>query len=59
VIEDAGSKNGILVNSERVKRCILRDGDIVSLGGELDLRFVDAGPSVSGQTNGDRITERP
>jgi chromosome segregation ATPase len=43
VIEDAGSKNGILVNSERVKRCILRDGDIVSLGGELDLRFVDAG----------------
>jgi len=42
VIEDAGSRNGILVNSERVERCVLRDGDIVSLGGELDLRFVDA-----------------
>ncbi len=41
-IEDAGSKNGILVNAERVQRCILRDGDVVSLGGELDLRFVDA-----------------
>src|SRR5690606_22861762 len=42
VIEDAGSKNGILVNSARVERCELRDGDVVSLGGELDLRFVDA-----------------
>jgi len=44
VIEDAGSKNGILVNSERVQRRVLRDGDIVSLGGELNLRFVDAAP---------------
>jgi pSer/pThr/pTyr-binding forkhead associated (FHA) protein len=44
VIEDAGSKNGILVNSERVNRRALRDGDIVSLGGELDLKFVDARP---------------
>jgi hypothetical protein len=42
VIEDAGSKNGILVNSSRVECCVLRDGDVVSLGGELDLRFVDA-----------------
>jgi chromosome segregation ATPase len=44
VIEDVGSKNGVLVNSERVVRCVLRDGDIVSLGGELNLRFVDAAP---------------
>jgi chromosome segregation ATPase len=42
VIEDAGSKNGILVNSERVDRHVLRDGDVVSLGGELNLKFVDA-----------------
>lgn len=42
VIEDAGSKNGILVNSQRVKRRVLRNGDIVSLGGELDMKFVDA-----------------
>jgi hypothetical protein len=34
VIEDAGSKNGVLVNSEHVSRRVLRDGDIVSLGGE-------------------------
>jgi hypothetical protein len=44
VIEDAGSKNGILVNSERVSRRALRDGDIVSLGGKLDLKFVDTRP---------------
>ena len=44
VIEDAGSKNGVLVNSERVLRRVLRDGDIVSLGGELNLRFVDTAP---------------
>ncbi|HEX6997569.1 MAG TPA: FHA domain-containing protein [Gammaproteobacteria bacterium] len=44
VIEDAGSKNGILVNSERVQRCVLKDGDVVSLGGELELKFVDVRP---------------
>jgi chromosome segregation ATPase len=44
VIEDAGSKNGLLVNQERVRRRVLRDGDVVSLGGELNLRFVDAAP---------------
>jgi chromosome segregation ATPase len=41
-IEDVGSKNGIFVNSRRVKRCVLRDGDIVSLASEFELRFVDA-----------------
>jgi chromosome segregation ATPase len=44
VIEDAGSKNGVLVNSERIQRRVLRDGDVVSLGGELNLRFVDSAP---------------
>jgi pSer/pThr/pTyr-binding forkhead associated (FHA) protein len=44
VIEDAGSKNGVLVNSERIQRRVLRDGDVVSLGGELNLRFVDGAP---------------
>ena len=42
VIEDAGSKNGILVNSERVQRRVLRHGDVVNIGGELNLKFVDA-----------------
>jgi chromosome segregation ATPase len=41
VIEDAGSKNGVLVNSERVLRRVLRDGDVVSLGDDLNMRFVD------------------
>jgi DNA repair exonuclease SbcCD ATPase subunit len=42
IIEDADSKNGILVNSEPVKRRVLRHGDVVSIGGELNMRFVDA-----------------
>ncbi len=42
VIEDAGSKNGVLVNSTRVLRRILRDGDVVNLGDDSSLRFVDA-----------------
>ena len=41
-IEDIGSKNGIFVNASRIKRCVLRDGDIVSLASELELKFVDA-----------------
>ena len=41
-IEDIGSKNGIFVNSSRIKRCVLRDGDVVSLASELHLQFVDA-----------------
>ena len=42
IIEDAGSKNGVLVNSERVRRRVLHHGDVVGLGGDLNLRFVDA-----------------
>jgi hypothetical protein len=41
-IEDIGSKNGIFVNAHRIKRCVLRDGDIVSLASELEFKFVDA-----------------
>jgi chromosome segregation ATPase len=42
IIEDAGSKNGVLVNSKRVLRRVLRDGDVVNLGDDSSLRFVDA-----------------
>jgi chromosome segregation ATPase len=42
IIEDAGSKNGVLVNSERVRRRVLHDGDVVNIGGDFNLRFVDA-----------------
>src|SRR5258706_3793751 len=41
-IEDIGSKNGIFVNANRVKRCVLRHGEVVSLASELELKFVDA-----------------
>ena len=32
VLEDAGSKNGTLVNGERVTRAVLSDGDLLELG---------------------------
>lgn len=32
VIEDAGSRNGVFVNDRRVRRELLQDGDIVTLG---------------------------
>jgi chromosome segregation ATPase len=41
VIEDAASRNGVFVNSKRITRSVLRDGDVVCLGGELKFRFVD------------------
>jgi chemotaxis protein MotB len=41
IIEDAGSKNGVLVNQTRVNRRVLHDGDVVSIGGDFLLRFVD------------------
>ncbi|HJR70202.1 MAG TPA: FHA domain-containing protein, partial [Gammaproteobacteria bacterium] len=42
IIEDAGSRNGVLVNSERVRRRVLHDGDVVTVGDDSSLRFVDA-----------------
>jgi diguanylate cyclase (GGDEF)-like protein len=38
-IEDAGSRNGVFVNDERVARAPLRDGDRVRLGSAVTLRF--------------------
>ena len=40
IIEDLGSKNGILVNAEPVNRRRLRDGDLVDIG-EIQFKFID------------------
>ena len=40
VIEDLGSKNGILVNAEPVNRKRLHDGDLVDIG-EMQFKFID------------------
>ena len=40
VIEDLGSKNGILVNAEPISRYQLQDGDLVDIG-EIRFIFVD------------------
>lgn len=34
VLEDLGSRNGTLVNGQRVERRVLRDGDVVQLGAQ-------------------------
>ena len=39
-IEDHGSKNGVLVNQNRIERATLKHGDVVSLG-KYYLRYVD------------------
>ncbi len=41
VIEDAGSKNGVMVNSRVVDRALLTNGDIVSLGNNHEFRYVE------------------
>jgi pSer/pThr/pTyr-binding forkhead associated (FHA) protein/peptidoglycan hydrolase CwlO-like protein len=42
LIEDLGSKNGVLLNSNPIDRtAALHDGDIISLGGRLALKYVD------------------
>ena len=41
VIEDIGSRNGIAVNSRVVERAVLRDGDVINFGGEVDFRYVE------------------
>jgi diguanylate cyclase (GGDEF)-like protein len=38
-VEDAGSRNGVFVNDERVARASLHDGDRVRLGSAVTLRF--------------------
>ena len=40
VLLDDRSRNGVLVNGERVGRALLRDGDVIHLG-EVVMRYVD------------------
>lgn len=40
-IYDVGSRNGVVVNGERVRRASLKSGDIITLGGTI-AKFLDA-----------------
>jgi hypothetical protein len=40
-IVDLNSENGTFVNGERVSRRVLADGDVISLGNDVDLAFLD------------------
>jgi pSer/pThr/pTyr-binding forkhead associated (FHA) protein len=41
---DDRSTHGVLVNGERVGRAVLRDGDLIHLGG-MAMRYVEVGPA--------------
>jgi hypothetical protein len=40
-VVDLNSENGTFVNGERVSRRVLADGDVISLGTDVDLAFLD------------------
>jgi general secretion pathway protein A len=44
VIEDLNSTNGILLKGKRVRRHVLKDGDVIVIG-QHELRYVDERPS--------------
>ena len=47
IVEDLGSRNGTLVNGQRVQRQGLRDGDLLRVGGtEMIFREGGASPAV-------------
>jgi pSer/pThr/pTyr-binding forkhead associated (FHA) protein len=50
VIEDLGSLNGMFINGERVKRAVLRDGDILKLGHAI-LLFIHKAKSRGAKTD--------
>ncbi len=47
LIEDLGSRNGLIVNGVRIQTCVLRTGDTVLLGKER-LRVLSCNPEVPG-----------
>lgn len=47
VIEDAGSKNGTWVNGDRIKRHVMKHGDLIRVG-SVNFRLVDSGAADSG-----------
>ena len=48
IIEDLGSKNGVLVNSRRVRRKRLQNGDLVDIG-KMQFKFIDLMDENSGE----------
>jgi hypothetical protein len=48
IIEDLGSRNGITVNAQRVRRQQLRSGDLIDLG-RTQLKYIDLSEGASGE----------
>lgn len=58
LLRDAGSRNGVFVNGERVQEQLLSDGDTVALG-ELRFVFVQVRPARASQEVPTRAEEPP
>jgi pSer/pThr/pTyr-binding forkhead associated (FHA) protein len=41
ILEDLGSVNGTKVNGQKIKKCVLEDGDIICIG-DSELRYLAA-----------------
>ena len=48
VIEDLDSRNGVRVNSEKVRRQQLRSGDLIDLG-KIQMKFIDLMEGTAGE----------
>jgi transcriptional regulator of acetoin/glycerol metabolism len=48
LLEDAGAKNGVTINGARVRKAVLRDGDLIEIG-RTCLVFRDAVPAIAPQ----------
>jgi general secretion pathway protein A len=57
VLEDLNSTNGVYVGSERVRRCILSNGDVIQIG-QHELIYIDDRQTENGETVGSEIPLR-
>jgi general secretion pathway protein A len=57
VLEDLNSTNGVYVGSERVRRCILSNGDVIQIG-QHELIYIDDRQTENGETAGSEIPLR-
>jgi ABC-type multidrug transport system ATPase subunit/pSer/pThr/pTyr-binding forkhead associated (FHA) protein len=46
-IEDLGSRNGLRVGHDRVQKHFLQDGDVVDIGGEVEIQYLDRPPDLA------------
>jgi type II secretory pathway predicted ATPase ExeA len=58
VIEDLNSTNGLLLKGKRVRRHVLRDGDVIVIG-QHELRYLDERPTRTRPSEGESADPSP